>query len=756
MWVWLDMRRRARTLVALAVLVAVSSAAVTAAATGARRGGSAVDRLSAVTLSATVLVQPNRPGFDWDTVRRLPGVEAVATFLISDILFEALPEPGINYASPDGNLLVTVERPVVIAGRVADENRVDEAVATSDFMAANRLRVGDVVVATAGGKRQPVRVVGVVRYPFALIIPAITTTRAFGERYRADLENLSDGAIYNAIVRLRGGTAAIPEFQRAFAALTGRNDVEIRDLHELAGKIDQGAEFEALILLAIAAAALVTVLALLGQAVARYAAGSATDLRVLRTIGMRPRQALVAAVCGPAFAVLTGALTGSGLAVAASPIFPIGSAARAEPQQGVYVDLPVLAGVAALVVIVLTVTAALAAWPAGRTTGPARRSVAAVWVYRLGLPVPAVVGVRLALESGTGRSVTPVRPALAGVVIGTAGVLAALTFQAGAADADASRFGQTFQLWAMTGFDGRQTTPVALPGQWAADPDVVSVTDTRVGVVTIGSTPVTVFTRTPVGGTPLRLVATRGRPPSVPGEIALAPDAARTIGADIGDTVRAAAYGSADLTVTGIAFVPENPHNGYADGAWLTEPDYARLFPNGFFKFRESLIALRPGADPAGVAARLGAGSMPSMEPGALAQIRNVQAMPPILGGFLALLAMGAIGHALGTATRRRRHTVAVLRAVGMTPRQSRAIVFTQAGTLAAVGLVVGVPLGLAAGRLAWRAVADLTPLLYVPPLATLALVLAAPAALLAGAMLAVLPARRVARSRPGEALREE
>ncbi len=149
--------------------------------------------------------------------------------------------------------------------------------------------MGAVVVATAGDERQPVRIVGVVRYPFALFIPALTTTRAFGERYRAALEDAVEGEpIYNAIVRLRGGPGAIPEFQRAFAALTGRNDVESRDLHELVGKLDQGNAFEALILSAIAVAALVAALALLGQTAARYAAGSSADLRVLRTAGLRP------------------------------------------------------------------------------------------------------------------------------------------------------------------------------------------------------------------------------------------------------------------------------------------------------------------------------------------------------------------------------------------------------------------------------------------------------------------------------------
>ncbi|GLX94129.1 ABC transporter permease [Herbidospora sp. NBRC 101105] len=757
MWTWirLDARRRLRPLVALALLVAVGSAAVTAAAAGARRGASAVDRLSAVTLPATVLVQPNQPGFDWDAVRRLPGVAAVATYLISDIRFEGLPDPGIQYVAPGGDLLHTVERAVVVAGRAADEDRADEAVVTTDFLTANGLRVGDVVVAGSARARHPVTIVGVVRYPFAVMVPAFTTTRAFAERHRADLEGTTGDAIHNAIVRLSGGPASIPEFQRAFAALTGRNDIEIRDLTRLLGKVDQANEFEAVILAALALAALVTGLALLGQAVARQAAGSAGDLRVLRTLGMRPRQALAAAVCGPASSVVAGALLGAGLAVAASPLFPIGSAASAEPAPGVYADLPVLAGVAGVVVAVLTVTAALAAWPSpGRDAAVARRSAVAAAAHRMGLPIPAVMGVRLALEPGTGRRPASVRPVLAGVVAGTAGVLAALTFQAGAADAVVapSRFGQTFQLWAMTGFDGDEVIPADSVRAWAADPAVASATETTVGVVTVGSTPVTVFTRP--GSLPL--VAIEGRPPSGPGEIALAPDSARTIGAGVGDTLTVRAYAAADLTVTGIVFVPENPHNGYADGAWLSGDGYARLFPNGYFKFRETLLALRPGADPAEVSARLGAGTLPPMEPGALDRLRNVQALPPVLAGFLGLLAVGAVGHALGTAAGRRRHTVAVLRAIGMTPRQSAAMVFAQVGTLAAVGLLVGVPLGVAAGRAAWRAVAGLTPLLYVSPLAPLALGLAVPVALLAGGVLAAGPARRVARSRPGDVLRGE
>ena len=44
------------------------------------------------------------------------------------------------------------------------------------------------------------------------------------------------------------------------------------------------------------------------------------------------------------------------------------------------------------------------------------------------------------------------------------------------------------------------------------------------------------------------------------------------------------------------------------------------------------------------------------------------------LGAFLALLAVGAVGHALAIAVCRRRHELAVLRALGMTQRRARAV----------------------------------------------------------------------------------
>jgi len=142
--------------------------------------------------------------------------------------------------------------------------------------------------------------------------------------------------------------------------------------------------------------------------------------------------------------------------------------------------------------------------------------------------------------------------------------------------------------------------------------------------------------------------------------------------------------------------------------------------------------------------------------PLAVAQLKDVAVLPLALGGFLALLAAGAVGQALTMAVRRRRRELAVLRTLGLTGRQTRLVVVTQASVLALIGLLIGIPLGLAVGRALWRVVADFTPLAYYPPLAVWALALIVPVTLLAANLLAVWPGHRAARLRPGQILRGE
>jgi ABC-type antimicrobial peptide transport system permease subunit len=91
-----------------------------------------------------------------------------------------------------------------------------------------------------------------------------------------------------------------------------------------------------------------------------------------------------------------------------------------------------------------------------------------------------------------------------------------------------------------------------------------------------------------------------------------------------------------------------------------------------------------------------------------------------------------------------------------MTRQQARLVVTTQASLLAVIGLVFGVPLGIALGRVIWRAVAGFTPLAYHPPFALLALLLVGPVALLAANALAAWPQHRAARVHSAHVLRSE
>jgi hypothetical protein len=72
------------------------------------------------------------------------------------------------------------------------------------------------------------------------------------------------------------------------------------------------------------------------------------------------------------------------------------------------------------------------------------------------------------------------------------------------------------------------------------------------------------------------------------------------------------------------------------------------------------------------------------------------------------------------------------------------------------VGLLVGVPLGIALGREGWGRIADDVPLVEARPFAAVAVLLVVPATLVLANLLAVWPGRRVARLRPARLLRTE
>jgi hypothetical protein len=454
---------------------------------------------------------------------------------------------------------------------------------------------------------------------------------------------------------------------------------------------------------------------------------------------------------------------------------PIGAASFIEPHPGIDADWLVLGtGWVLVPLLVLGTAAALAAraLTVGRPGPVARRSVAVAAASGAGLPVAMVIGSRFALEPGRGRSSVPVRPALLGAVVGVLGVLAAFTFAAGVSDAAThpERFGQTWQLGAFFGFNGQDGghTGRALRAV-AADPDVTGVDDTRIAGAQSGQFSVESYTYAPVGGKATDVVMVDGRMPTARDEIVLAPVSAQELHARTGSVIKLAG-GGAPVTerVSGIGFVPVGPHNDYYDGGWLTAAGYDRLFAGAHyaFKYHAATVTVRPGADLTAVAHRLNAAAAKAGAPdmqfgpvdpvGELTVIRDLQVLPLALSAFLAVLALAAIGYAVAAAVSHRRHDLAVLQALGMTRRQTRLAVATQATVLALAGLLFGIPLGLVLGRLIWRAVAGLTPLAYQPPLAVWALLLIAPAALLSVNLLAAWPQWLATRLRAGQVLRAE
>jgi hypothetical protein len=798
-WLRLDLRRRWRSLVALALLVALSAGVVLTAVAGARRVDTAFGRLWARTLPGTVVVLPNQPGFDWAKVRALPEVTALGLFAVYyGAAVEGMDGVDLGFPPANADAFRTVERPVVLAGRMANPGRADEAVVTPHFLTAHHKQVGDILTlrlstpaqAAAGidasqtppaGPRVMVRIVGVIKTPFGLDSPGdsggVIPTYALLTRYRADImgETSNSATYVNGIVRLAGGEAAIPAFRADLARVTGRSDIDVLDENIWIGDPARTVTgYEAACLLAFGLAALLAALVLVGQSVARYASAAVAELLMLRAVGLTRRQAASSAALAPGLAAVAGATLGVAAAIVASNWMPIGAASLAEPSPGISADWLVLGvGWAASVLLVLAATAAIA-WTALRA-GPAalaRRSPAVAAGARAGLPVPVIVGARFALEPGRGRAAVPVRPAIAGAVAGVLGVLAALTFSAGISDAvrNPARFGQTWQLETFYGADGQDFAPAGAASRAAAaDRDVTGFLDVRIAGAQAGRVSIESFTYAPVAGKRVPMVLTAGRMPASPGEIALAPTTARELGAAVGATIRLdGGPATRAMTVSGIAFVPSGPHNGYDQGAWLTPGGYDRLFAGAHyaFKFHAAVIALRPGADVAGVATRLDATvraathargvvfTPPESLP--VQQLEDVSVLPLALGGFLALLAAGAVGQALALAVRRRRRELAVLRTLGLTGRQTRLVVMTQASVLALVGLALGIPLGLAVGRAIWRVVADFTPLAYYPPLSVWALALIAPVTLLAANLLAIWPGYRAARLRPGRILRGE
>ena len=407
-----ELRARWLSWAALAVLVGLAGGVVLTAAAGARRTDSAYPRYLTAYRGSDALVSPannGASGYD-DALARLPGVAAVAPIVGiqgAAIGPDGKPRGFGTVAAPlDGRFGHTLEIPKMLAGRQPDPGRPGEVMINNVAAQDLHLRVGSKfeLGAAAGSGPAPLRrlsevVVGVMVDRGSIVpvtqldqAPTIVASRALyrelGPAYRG-----YDGAY----VKLKQGVT-VSELNAEAQALTRRfpatgGQIFVADEATQAATIERSIRPQAVALALFALVVAVTALLVVGQVASRQLLMAARDNGTLSALGMTRGQLLAAGLAEVAAAAGAGAALACGVAVAASPLMPIGPARLAEPDPGVNVDVPVITAGFALTLLLLV---ARAAWPAWRLAS-VRQAAAREAAEPVRLPGP---GGRLAGPGG--------------------------------------------------------------------------------------------------------------------------------------------------------------------------------------------------------------------------------------------------------------------------------------------------------------------------------------------------------------------
>jgi len=410
-----------------------------------------------------------------------------------------------------------------------------------------------------------------------------------------------------------------------------------------------------------------------------------------------------------------------------------------------------------------------AAWWVTRVAGdprlpdrtPRRTSLVVDRIARAGATPSAVTGIRLALEPGRGETAAPVRTAMVGVLAAVVAVAASLAF--------AASLGRLVQSPALQGWNWdvavgnpNDDLDFRLKGELLARNPLVggyTLFEQPVQPLILGGATVPAIGMRPVKGSVLPRMLD-GREPRSAGEIALGRATLRRLGRRLGDAVPVEGpRGRRPLRIVGEVLLPGASSDlTMSTGALLTVDGLRAVQPEGWPD--QFLVEYAPGADGQAAYASLrrdfGPTVLRAVTPDEVENLRRVSGLPLLLAGLLAVLGAATLGHLLVTSVRRRRRDLAVLKTLGFVRGQVSATVAWQATTLAVVALLAGLPLGVAAGRWAWVLVnrglgspaGPVTPALIV-----LAVV---PATILLANLVAALPARAAAATRPAVVLRSE
>ena len=142
--------------------------------------------------------------------------------------------------------------------------------------------------------------------------------------------------------------------------------------------------------------------------------------------------------------------------------------------------------------------------------------------------------------------------------------------------------------------------------------------------------------------------------------------------------------------------------------------------------------------------------------PAEIVNYRTMGATPALVAASLAVGAVVALGLTLVASVRRRRRDLALLKALGFTGRQILSSVAVQTTVVGVVGLVVGIPVGIALGRWLWILFAHQIYAVPEPTVPGDSLVLVGVVTLILVNVVALLPGRAAARTPTALVLRTE
>jgi hypothetical protein len=792
-------RHRWRSWLPLWLLVALASGLVLAGVAAGHRTATAFSRYEAVHGYDAYLF-----GF-----KPIPGIAALPEVAsATPVSVFGIGIPTCACSRPIGNSQFTVAgtpnalpRLVkLVAGRMPDPSDPDQVLASFSLAQDVGARIGTVIhvpfYAAAqrkavfsdagvrpGGATVAFRVVGIeaaeTEFPTANSpVYDLYTTRAF-----ARIFGPKTFSFYGYYVQLRHAPADFPRFAARARTL---GSVGVMDLDAEASAIESSIHPQAVgwwILAGLAALAGIVVVA---QALSRQATIEAEPYDTFSALGVTRRQLVVLSMTTTLIIAAGGVLGGVAIAFGLSPLTPVGEARLADPSPGFAFDASaLLPGALAAIIVVL----ALGLWPAIRTARTHRPAQASQVtrpsriVSRLasaGASPSVLIGVRHALQRGRSRAAVPVGSALTGSILAITALCATTVFGASLTHLTSTPalYGQAYDLQLSPSSPSASATQLAqLRSLIERDRGISDISLGTSASVGIGGQNVAAIAGQRIRGH-LLLTTIDGRLPGARNEIALGAATLRQAGAHIGSLIRVTVPGprggirAAFYRVVGtIVFPPGLSTGGPGRGASFTlggllGAQCARSPAHNACEFRVIgtsggfLVRAVPG--PAGQAAlaRLAraypSGATFPVPPTSLVNFGEAVNFPFIFGLLLILFGTATIVHVLVVSVAARRREAGLLKTLGFTRRQVAFAVLWQTTTIALAGIVVGVPAGIAVGRLIWRTFAGNLGVLPVPVVTAWAIAAVAAGAILIVNVLAIGPALVASRSRPASLLKAE